>query len=491
MSDGLPEGWATTTLASLLIALESGSRPRGGVRGISKGIPSIGGEHLNYDGTFDFSSVRYVPEEFANSMTKGRIRTNDILMVKDGATTGKTAFVDSSFPFSDAFVNEHVFICRPTSLIEPRFLFRFLMSSVGQERILENFKGSAQGGINQSFAPNTELPLAPFSEQLRIAAKLEKLLGQVDACQQRLARIPALLKRFRQAILAAACSGRLTADWREKAHDEELELIEPANPKVVVEVEEILETPAYWRWLPLHALCDPGRSVCYGVIKLGAEYPAGVPCLRTSDVKPLHIDTADVKCIAPEVSGQYQRTLLRGGEVLVNVRGTLGGVAIVPENLRGWNISREVAIVPVEGVLSKFVAFWIASMPSQLWLTGVAKGVAYTGINIEDLRLLPIALPSLPEQKEIVCRVEALFELADQIEARHGKAQTYVGKLTLSMLTKAFRGELVPTEAELARAEGRTYESALVLLERIRANTPAPKTGQALRRPRRGGRSST
>src|SRR6266481_3381847 len=106
-----------------------------------------------------------------------------------------------------------------------------------------------------------------------------------------------------------------------------------------------------WRWLPLQSLCDPNRSICYGVIKLGADVPDGIPCLRTSDVKPLLIDTTSVKRIATNISDEYRRTLLRGGEVLVNVRGTLGGVALVPDLLRGWNISREVAVVPVQSVV--------------------------------------------------------------------------------------------------------------------------------------------
>jgi hypothetical protein len=71
-----PKGWATTMLGDLLVALESGSRPRGGARGISEGVPSIGGEHLRYDGRFDFSSVNYVPNEFAAGMTKGRSQTS-------------------------------------------------------------------------------------------------------------------------------------------------------------------------------------------------------------------------------------------------------------------------------------------------------------------------------------------------------------------------------------------------------------------------------
>jgi len=138
--NNVPNNWVSCSLEDLLITLESGSRPKGGVKGISDGTPSIGGEHLTYQGSFDWSSVRYVPEAFANSMNKGKIQTNDILIVKDGATTGKTAFVDEHFPFPKAVVNEHIFICRPSNLINPKFLFRYLTSKDGQERILENFK---------------------------------------------------------------------------------------------------------------------------------------------------------------------------------------------------------------------------------------------------------------------------------------------------------------------------------------------------------------
>ena len=85
--------------------------------------------------------------------------------------------------------------------------------------------------------------------------------------------------------------------------------------------------------------------------------------------------------------------------------------------------------------------------------------------------------PLLPEQREIVRRVSALFALADGIEAKLSAALERVDALTQAVLAKAFRGERVPTEAELARAEGRTYEPASALLERVRAErdaTPKP-----------------
>ncbi|MCW5547516.1 MAG: restriction endonuclease subunit S [Opitutaceae bacterium] len=382
-------------------------------------------------------------------------------------------------------------VMRSLGGVDPLLLYRFLAQPSVRREAKENFTGTAgQARVPVSFLENLELPLPPLAEQRRIVAKLEQVLGKVESCQRRLAKIPALLKRFRQSVLAAACSGRLTADWRAENRNAELVPPRPSNARAIVDVDAIVDAPERWRWLPLVSLCDPDRAICYGVIKLGSEVLDGIPCLRTSDVKPLRIDTEGVKRISADISAEYQRTLLRGGEVLVNVRGTLGGVAVVPRELHSWNVSREIAVVPVSGVDSKFIAFWIASQTCQNWLSGVAKGVAYTGINIEDLRLLPVAVPPLPEQQEIVRRVEALFALADKIEARYAKAQAQVDRLTPSLLARAFAGKLVPQDP--------ADEPAAMLLERIRARKggisdpalqtypePEPRELKVAERPRR------
>ncbi len=79
-SDGLPRGWTETPLTQLVEVLESGSRPKGGVRGIGEGIPSIGGEHLDEEGGFRFDAVKYVPFRFFDGMRRGRIQTGDVLV---------------------------------------------------------------------------------------------------------------------------------------------------------------------------------------------------------------------------------------------------------------------------------------------------------------------------------------------------------------------------------------------------------------------------
>ena len=94
-------------------------------------------------------------------------------------------------------------------------------------------------------------------------------------------------------------------------------------------------------------------------------------------------------------------------------------------------------------------------------LATFAPATAQKNINVGILNQVQVPLPPLPEQHEIVRRVEQFFTLADQLEARYAKAQAYVDKLTPSLLAKAFRGELVPQDAN--------DEPASVLLERIKA----------------------
>lgn len=95
------------------------------------------------------------------------------------------------------------------------------------------------------------------------------------------------------------------------------------------------------------------------------------------------------------------------------------------------------------------------------------------GVNIGDVRALQLPLPPLAEQQEIVRRVEQLFTLADQLEARYAKAKGHVDKLTQSILAKAFRGELVPQDPN--------DEPAEKLLERIRAERTKQAQGTAFK----------
>src|SRR5260370_42361373 len=97
-------------------------------------------------------------------------------------------------------------------------------------------------------------------------------------------------------------------------------------------------------------------------------------------------------------------------------------------------------------------------------LTG---GSASPHLNVRDIRALNVPVPPMPEQQEIVRRMSRLFSMADNVEERFAKAYASVNDIRQSLLRKAFRGDLVRTEAELAQIEGRDFESAEHLLDRV------------------------
>jgi type I restriction enzyme S subunit len=126
--------------------------------------------------------------------------------------------------------------------------------------------------------------------------------------------------------------------------------------------------------------------------------------------------------------------------------------------------------VDARRILPEYLIRYLNSLAGLAELRCNAKhAVNQSSINQQDVAAVNVPFPSVVEQQEIVRRVDALFALADKIEARVQAATARVEKITQAILAKAFRGELVPTEAELARQEGREYEPASVLLERIRA----------------------
>ncbi len=121
-----------------------------------------------------------------------------------------------------------------------------------------------------------QLPLAPLNEQRRIVAKLDELLSKVDACKARLDKIPAILKRFRQSVLAAACSGRLTADWREPNDYGDAQFADERKEKAVEDLPNTWSNAKFSEFI---------ESSFYGPrFSAGSYSNKGVPTIRTTDI---------------------------------------------------------------------------------------------------------------------------------------------------------------------------------------------------------------
>jgi type I restriction enzyme S subunit len=387
------------------------------------------------------------------------------------------------------------FVLRSNGSLLPELLYRFVRQPSYRHAARKTMNSAVgQARVPKGFLLETPFLLPPLAEQRRIVARLEALEARSRRARAALDALPPLLAEARQSVLAAAFRGNLTTDWRNAVQE-----TGPVLPIVTTErrrrweqaeLARIMEkgnapNDDRWRekypqpialdpveygesadgrereWACLEEITDAERTICYGVVQLGGEVPDGVPCIRTSDLKPLKLLTGSPKRIRPEVSAEYSRTVLKGGEILVSVRGTLGGIATATEEVRGWNISREVAmVVVVSPVDENYVARMIAAPQSQAWLTRAIKGVAYSGINIADLKQLPVPLAPPAEQRETVRRLDAALARLDAAGAAHAEAVAELDRLDASLLAKAFRGELVLQDP--------ADEPAAITLQRLR-----------------------
>lgn len=416
----LPDGWTEAPLDTLLSSLETGSCPKGGVDKFTDGIPSLGGEHIGAKGDFKFGKLKYVPVEFAKKMTRGKIKIGDVLIVKDGATTGKCSLVKTDFPYKEAFVNEHVFICRLQPDFDSRYFAYYLRSQEGQKQILSNFRGAAQGGITQSFAPNTIVPLAPLDEQKRIAEKLDSLLSRVDSCQSHLERVPQILKRFRQSVLAAATSGRLTEDWRE---ENKIEL--HSWEKIVV--------------------CDSFTSFSGGTpSRANKGYWNGeIGWLSSGDIKKDVIDSSSETITSLGLENSSSKIAKAGSVIAVVRSGILKHTFPVATLALPFALNQDIKCFDSGNIL---LNYWLAltwRANQHIILAEARDGTTVQSVRFETLKNWELLVPPPEEQAEIVRRVERLFGYAERLEASYQAASRDVARLTPSLLAKAFRGELV------------------------------------------------
>ncbi|MBL8483846.1 MAG: hypothetical protein JNJ60_16745 [Rhodocyclaceae bacterium] len=360
-------------------------------------------------------------------------------------------------------------VLRPAHGIDPRWFAYLVRTDEFVGAMSELVQGALYPAVRTKDVRGFVAPLAPGAEQTRIADQLDTLLARIQACQDRLEAIPALLKRFRQAVLRAAVNGDLTASILRR---------EEAATQVVRLGEDELDVPASWQVVDLQQVIDPARPLCYGVVQPGTETPGGVPLIRVQDMESGTILESQLRTVSPGIDAEYRRSRVVGGEVLVSVVGTIGRTSVVPQGLSA-NIARAVARIACrQDVSGLWVHYWLSTDSVQWHLLNSAKEVARKTLNLSDLARIPIALPGSAEQSLIVEKVGAYLRLAKKIESIVKVARGTSQRLAPITLAKAFRGELVPQDPN--------DEPASALLARIAARRIAPTDTAAAATPRRG-----
>ena len=343
--------------------------------------------------------------------------------------------------------------------------------------------GSAQPKLNKANLEKIPVPLAPLPEQKRIVEKLDSLLAQVDTIQQRLNNLPDIIKRFRQSVLAAAVSGKLTEQWRGEnstisidellkniqKEREELKKAKKLKPSFgkFDDVAPIFENcPNSWAWCCFDQISKNNNNA----LKAG---PFG-SALKKSDCTDSgyrvygqeQVIAGDERLVSYYVGDEKFEQLsacsVASGDILISLVGTIGKVLILSDEVEKGIINpRLVKLSLNEKVNRDFIKYYLDSIYAKEFFGQFSHGGTMDILNLGILKKLPIALPSIEEQTEIVRLVEQYFALADTLEKNLANAKQRVDNLTQSILAKAFKGELVPQDPN--------DEPADKLLERIKA----------------------
>ena len=191
-------------LAELLQLINSGSRPKGGVGNIQSGVLSFGGEHINDQCEVEIKTPRYIPHKF-HSLHKGtETQLNDILLVKDGATTGKIGIVSDTAHIGQN-INEHLFLLRTKDDVNPIYLLNYLNSSFGKLQIQREITGATVTGITRDVVKRLKIILPDIAKQTEIADHISEIRSNVKRLQQEANDIvEEAKKRIEQILLAEA-----------------------------------------------------------------------------------------------------------------------------------------------------------------------------------------------------------------------------------------------------------------------------------------------
>ena len=445
----LPTSWMETTLDTLLHRIEAGLNVKCDERPPNVGEKGLVKISAVTWGQFDELQSKTLPAS-ETPVPRNRIQPGDLLISRANTIELVGASVIVKDLQRELYLSDKVLrlvVHEPSK----RWINYALKTPALRKAIEEGSSGNqlSMRNISQDKLKALPLPLAPEAEQKRIADKLDTVLTRVDAVNIRLARVAPLLKRFRQSVLAAATSGRLTEDWRGEAMD--------------------------WSSVPAAEICEKVQSG--GTPKAGfAE--AGVPFLKVYNI----VDQRVAFDYKPQFVSQaiheseLRKSQVFPNDVLMNIVGPpLGKVAVVPADHSAWNINQAITLFrPSSKITSQWIYILLCEgAPIRDVLARTKGSVGQVNISLSQCRAFEFQVPSVEEQTEIVRRVETLFAFADRLEARLAQAQTAATRLTPALLAKAFRGELVPQDPN--------DEPAAELLRRLQAErataVSASKTG--------------
>lgn len=454
----LPTEWVETTLDNIADWGSGGTPSRNNEDYYGGNIPWIKTGDLG--DKLIIKPSEYITELGLKNSSAKLFPKGSVAIAMYGATIGRTSILDI-----DATTNQACAVGNPKpNITTSEFLYYFLINE--KDNFIAKGKGGAQPNISQALIKEHVVYFPPFAEQKEIADRLDQLLAQVEATQARLARIPYIIKQFRQSVLAAAVSGKLT------------------NSGSKYQTIEVTDTWSHEIEGPIHWL----KFNFSDVIKIiGGSQPPKSDFLnepKAGYVRLIQIRDYKTDAYKVYIPLEKAKRLVSKDDVMIGRYGPP-----IFQILRGLEGAYNVALMKAEPkpeLLDKEYLYWYLQNYKLFNYinAGSDRTAGQSGVNKKHLESYPLLVPPIEEQTEIVRRVEQLFAYADSIEQQAKAAKERVDNLTQAILAKAFRGELTAdwraANPDLISGDN----SAAALLARIQAErTQSAKKGRKRTQP--------
>lgn len=423
--------------------------------------------------------------------SKQRVQRGDVLLCKINPRINRVWVVGNKREYEQIASTEWIVFRAP--YLVPEYLAYAFRKSSFRERLAANVSGVG-GSLTRARPTDVaylEVLIAPANEQRRIVAKLDALFEKSRSIREKLDRLPRLLANLQKSILNSAFRGDLTKEWRannpnvepasqllkriraERRAKWEADLIakgkDPKKAKFVepepVDAEGLPELPEGWCWASVESI---STKVVDGVHKKPNYVSEGVPFLTVKDLTAgAGISFENCRYVSQADHQEFiKRTNPERGDILITKDGTLGVIRAIRTDVE-FSIFVSLALVkPVLLEMSDYLELAFLSPILQAQMTGTGSGLQH--IHLTDLRKDLLPLPPLEEQREIVRVLSALISGVETLAGQIRNANARMPSIDSSLLSKAFRGELVPQDPN--------DEPASVLLERIRAQKPVAGT---------------
>jgi type I restriction enzyme, S subunit len=363
-----------------------------------------------------------------------------VLLGEDGAPFLEPFKAKAYLIKGKSWVNNHAHVLRAISGLLSNFYLCYYLNTFRYNGFVT---GTTRLKLNQALMRKIPIPLAPFSEQLRIVGKVEELFSFLDAGVASLHVVQAQLKRYRQAVLKAAFEGKLTKEWRkshkctmEKAH----EFLEQFQSEEKQRFRQI-QVPEEWAWINLEQLSANIVDCLHSTAKFTE---AGKFCIDTTCIETNKILFEKARLVSDETFKERVRRLVpKEGDVFFAREGTIGTAVVVPPTVDLCLGQRMMMFRLRQGIIPFYFTWGLLSpMFEKQWKPKV-MGTTAPHVNIKDLRqmVLPVTCPE--EQQVIVNEVEAQISVMNNVEKTVFSNLNQIALLRQSILTRAFAGKLV------------------------------------------------